>query len=133
MSKKVDASDLAKNPDLNEASGVNDPSINAFRHAKLDKLRAEKKHLTELLRLRVENAFLKEEDKGINDVSLRGKLANLRAENRSLKTEVQGGNIIIQSILDILTEVSQTNDEAGIQLCMVETRIKAQKDALQNL
>ena len=58
-------------------------------------------------------------------------LARLRAENRSLKSEVQNVNIINKSILDTLTEVSQTNDEVGIQLCMVETRIKAQRDALQ--
>ena len=63
MSKEVEASDLAKNPDL--------------RHAKLAKLREEKEYLTDLLRLRVETTLLREEVKGVNDVNIQVELATL--------------------------------------------------------
>ena len=68
------------------------------------------------MRLRAENTLLKEKVKGVHDVNLQAELATLaelarlRAENRSLKSEVQNVNIINKSILDTLTEVSQTND-----------------------
>ena len=64
---------------------------------------------------------------------LLAELSRLRSENTTLKVQVIGDNVALQTSLDLLLDISRSNKELGGQFTSLEGRLNNQTNALMVL
>ena len=64
------------------------------------------------------------------DPELLTELSRLRSENTTLKVQVIGDNVALQTSLDLLRDISRSNKELGDQFTSLEGRLNYQTNAL---
>ena len=64
------------------------------------------------------------------DPELLAELSRLRSENTTLKVQVIGDNVALQTSLDLLLDISRSNKELGDQFTSLEGRLNYQTNAL---